>query len=542
MKIINKNRFLYTTLLAGLILLVISGGVLTFFSISERSISGSSRQQDSFYRILRQYDLLASEIYGTQREYDRLHGELDRLERRAIGVESWLSILKRRRALANIHPPSMENYRVSINNALKVYPSSAPITAIAAASLIKNTAINNETEEQLRELLPFFAENSFNNLRLAIHILLGDFRNPQRALSLPAGIVSDGSEFISVNLAVLKTLRADYRGAAADVQMMMNNYPTVNALRFAAEYNYDFGSLERSAEIFSLINDEYAMIRQADALYLAGYRDSASSIWSSLAEIPNELSLYNLAVTTNNKNTSQAWLEKLINLNTASNSDSRQFGLIHYSRMLDHTAALSLLRNTINLSPLNYPYIDLEICRRLAQERNPGRQVAETWLLLDRHSDNEELYRWASWLFFFQRRFDEAQILLDRMDLIKLNADWIDIYKALFFMDEGNLDAAENIFSSIPSQEAEWFVCANLGRIYETIRSPARALEQYELAAAKLQAIQYNPKIASRMQLRISRCFSALNRPGEARRTLQYALDLDPENLAARLDLDRFTY
>jgi len=536
---IDQIQFLRITLLAGLILLILSGAVLTFFYLSERSYSGLARQQDSFFRILREYDVMAAEIYGTQREYDRLHGELDKLEKRAISVESWLSILKRRRALANNHPPSMENYRNSINNALKAYPSSQPIAAIAASALIKNAALNIEAQEQLRSWFPLIVDPSFNNLRLALHVILGDVSSPQRASVLPESIFSDGTEAISINLAALKTLRQDYRSAAADIQMLVNSFPSDNALRFAAEYHYDFGDLHRSAELFSLLHDESSMSRQADALYLAGFPGSAASIWMILADMQNEAGLYNLAVITENKELSASYLEKLVNLDTNSNSVSRQFGLIHYSRFLEYSAALSLLRNTVNFSPIDYPYIDLEICKRQAQGREPGRQLAETWLLLDRHNDNEELYRWAAWYIFFQRRYDEAQILLDRFNLLGFDAAWIDYYRALHFMYEGNLDAAEKILRLMPSQNAQWYVFANLGRVLETVHSPARAIEQYELAAAKLVLTPENYKTAARIQVRIARCFAALNRPGEARRVFEYALNLDPENLTARLELDR---
>ena len=203
-KILNANsiNLLRITLLAGLILLVLSGLTLTVLFLIERGGSSSSRQQDSFSRILREYDSLAQEIYGTQREYDRLHNELDRLEKRAISIESWLSVLKRRRALAKNHPPSVENYKNSINNAQKAYPLSQPIAAIASEALIKNTALNSEAEEQLRRWLSLFSSFSFNNLRLAIHVVLGDFKNTQMAANLPADILSDGTESITVELAL----------------------------------------------------------------------------------------------------------------------------------------------------------------------------------------------------------------------------------------------------------------------------------------------------------------------------------------------------
>jgi len=532
---INSARLLRITLLSGVILLIFTGASLTVFSLFERGVTKTTRQQDSFYRIMREYDSAVRENFGTEREFDHLNSELDKLEKRAIGVESWLSILKRRRALASIHPLSMVNYRNSINNALSAYPYSQQIAAIAAAALIKNSSINRGAEERLRSWLPLLSDPSFNELRLCIHVILGDFGNPRKADVIPANIYTDGTESVSLDLAILRTLRADYRGATVDIQTMLNApNPSSNALRFAAEYNYDFGDLLRSAEIFSMIDDERAMIRQADALYLAGFPESAGALWRILADLENENSLYNLAVTSQDSEAA-VFLEKLANIETVSNTESRQFGLIRYSRFLEQPQAITVLQKSSSFSPADYPFIDLEICKRQSLGRDVGRQLADTWLLLDRHPENEDLYSWAIWYFFFQRRIDEAGILLDRMELLRFDAQWVRFYRALQLMNEGRLDDAENILRSIPSQDGNWQIYANLGRIIESQRSAGRALEQYELALTKTQ----NPKTAARIQLRIARCFTALNRPSDARRALLNALDFDPENLTARLELER---
>jgi len=531
------------TLIAGLILLVISGGVLTLFYLNERRISGSVRQQDSFYRILREYDEKASLFYGTQREIDILHDDLDRLEKKAIGVESWLSIIKRRRSLAINYPSSAENYRNTINNARKAYPQSAPIAAIAAASVVKDSALNREKEEDVRQLLRLFADPAYNKIRLSLHVILGDFNSPENAQVIPADVYSNNEEKLAVNIAIIKALRNDHRGASADIQMMLNGYPSPEAIRFAAEYCYDFGDLMRSAELFSLLKDNNSLIRQADALYLAGFPYNAVSIWLLLAESNNETSFYNLASAAESKSESAMYLEKLVNPGAAVHSDTsaaREFGYIKYSRFLSYSAALTLLRNNKNFPPESYPYIDLEICKRHAENQNLGFQIAQTWLMLDRHEKDKDLHRWAAWHFFFQRRFDEMQILLDRLELFKFSEDWIDIYRALFFMNEGYLDAAENILRSVLNEKAAWDVNANLGRILETIRYPGRALEQYETASVKLlTATPENLKAASRLQVRIAKCLIAINRSGDARRALMTALDLDPENMTAQMEMEK---
>ena len=565
------------TLLAGLILFILTGFILTIFWFTERTGSRAMRQQDSFFLLLREYDASAEIITGTDRELALLNRELDRIEKRAISVESWLSVLKRRRALAELHYPSEGTYRNSINRALKAFPSSQPLTALAAAALVKNTAINNQAEKKLREMLNALTEqeanlpnlrfdvSSFDMLRLSLHILLGDFSGPKTASSwmtasmtaqMGEGLSSDGNEDLIMDLAILNILRANYRDAAYKIQTRLNSPLPVsgNFIRFAGEYYYDFGDIRRSAELFSRLDDEQALIRQADALYLAGYTGSARSIWLILAGTDaagmdadgtdaagtdaagtlNENSLYNLAVTEEDQIQSVSFLEKLANAESLSVKNSRQFGLIRYSRLFGHREAAAILGKPQNITP-NFPYVDLEICRRSSHWQEPGRQVAEAWLLLDRNYDIENLYWWAAWKIFQQRYHDEAQILFNHAQRLMFTGEWVSVYKAIHLMYEGELGMAEKILHSIPSDTAEWHINANLGRIYESQRYPIRAIEQYELAALKVQ----NPKTASIIKSRIARCFFALGRVSEAYSALEHSLELDPDNVNAKFEYDK---
>jgi len=284
-----------------------------------------------------------------------------------------------------------------------------------------------------------------------------------------------------------------------------------------------------------MINDERAMIRQADALYLAGYTEMAAALWNILAAHLNETSLYNLAVISETKEEALPFLEKLVNIQTLSNKESRQFGLIRYSRLLDYSKAISLLQNTVKLSLLDHPYIDLEICKRHAKEQILRRQIAETWLLLDRHENNEELYKWAFWHFFFQRSYDEIAILLDRIKFTPFEGSWIDSYRAIYSMSEGNLNEAYEILNTLSKEDAPWYVYANLGRIWETFLSSGRAIDQYQLALADAP----DPKKRGKIQLQIARCYNSVNKPIEARKAYLHTLELDPDNLSARLELDK---
>ncbi|MDR3139697.1 MAG: hypothetical protein LBT95_08510, partial [Treponema sp.] len=83
--------FLVFLLCGGLILISLYSGVSLFPS------QGIAAREDTFYRDLREYDALLAQ---SRENPERLSGLLDRLEKKALGVESHLAVLKRRRALA----------------------------------------------------------------------------------------------------------------------------------------------------------------------------------------------------------------------------------------------------------------------------------------------------------------------------------------------------------------------------------------------------------------------------------------------------------
>ena len=93
------------TLLTGCILLLLIGGILTVVFIDGGGPVARGKE-NAFYRLLRDYDFKYSQIpeagsdMARYQGLERLDSDLDRLEKRVGGVESWLSVLKRRRQLA----------------------------------------------------------------------------------------------------------------------------------------------------------------------------------------------------------------------------------------------------------------------------------------------------------------------------------------------------------------------------------------------------------------------------------------------------------
>ncbi|MDR2258521.1 MAG: hypothetical protein LBE14_05170 [Treponema sp.] len=558
----GEGRFLKITLLAGIFLALLTGGTLAFFSLRRTPVPA----EDTFRRSLGEYDA----AFRVREDPDRLRLMLDRLEQKAQGVESLLSLLKRRRALARIHPPLISAYREAARKAAAAYPYSEPLAAVAAGALLPGAAISENTAAELRTYASVLSAPQFSPLRISLHILLGDFKSPQTAAALPwldtalpsfrENVYPQAAEALRTDTAILKLLGGAVDEAAAEIQSGLyqtrspnppENPPSPEFLRFAAEFFYDFGDPLRAAELFSRLGTDTDIIRQADALWLSGRPENARNIWTILVSPGGETApvetlpavtaraLYNLALTAADSREAAAWLEQLTAMPAAAGPD-RKYGIIRYSRLLDTLRGQALLEQGLQDFPLD-PLLDLELLRRHAapagrgETWEPGRVTGETWLLLGRHPEAEELYQWAAWYFDYQRQRDETAKLLKTAARHHFDGPWFRLHEALGSLGDGNLDRAEKILLDIPPETAAWQVSANLGRILEARLSPAAALERYETAASLVQ----NREEAARIQLRIARCLKSLGRAQESRRVLEYALDLNPDNLNARLELRR---
>jgi len=506
-------------------------------------------RESAFHRMLREYDFKYRQMADSgavrRQEIDRLDGDLDRLERQAEAVESWLSILKRRRQLARLDSRYEESYRMSAQRAVTAFPHSEPLAVVYAAALVRNTAITRENEAYLRDALPMMGSR-FVPLRLSFHVLLGDFRNVEQALaSLPRDFASPENftatelerEVIYPDLTILKILAGDIPSAAIAIQAALDAFPSPGLIRFAAEYFYDFGSLLRAAELFSLLPDETAIGRQADALWFAGFIDAARAVWTiqtaSITAAHNR-ALYNLALTAPTAEEEAALLERLVA--EGAHDNIRRYGLIHLSRLLDAPRAEALLDGEKNADPL----IGLETLKRRTETEEVARVIADTWLMLGRYPEIEYLYEWGAWYFAQYRNYDETALLLKAAARQQLSGFWVDFHQALVCIREGDLNTAADLLGQAANGAAaggEWAAAANLGRVLETGLAPARALEQYQRAFEIV--VEFDAQAASRIQVRIANCLRNMGRTADSRRALEYALELNPDNLTARLELNR---
>jgi tetratricopeptide (TPR) repeat protein len=208
-------------------------------------------------------------------------------------------------------------------------------------------------------------------------------------------------------------------------------------------------------------------------------------------------------------------------------------GLLGYSRLFGRSRAVDML---MTVDPeQTQPLLDLELLRRRLEQWEISRSVAETWMLLGRHPGDERLYQWGAYFFERQRQYNESALILNQAKMNGMNGPWLDLHEAVAAIRESRLNAAETLLQSASLDSTAWQVPANLGLLQESRRAVSDAFKSYETASSLVK----DNADAARIQLRIARCLRSLGRDQEIRRVLDYALDLDPDNLNARLELHR---
>ena len=555
--------------LGGLILTLALASLLVFFTLS--------RNPDIFPRNLQNTFLLELRNYNTALELERpelLSQRLDRLEKRARTQEEWLSVLKRRRDLAETDDQFLPHYQNSAGNALKAFPHSEAMITIAGDSQIQDPSYTGKVS-LLRNYAGRISQPHNAIIALSLYALAGDLKNPSLAQAIPgiekllaAELPLELKELIQID----EILLGIFRGETAETTIKINElfrtspptrqtatgtesaiYGSPNSgklLSLAGEFFYDYSNPLRAAELFAGLGDSF-LSRTADALALAGEIPAARNIWMALSttpspELPNDQvrSLYNLAVNSATEREAAFWLEKINNSPGASDETMRIFEVILYSRFQNSSRAIAFLtengKDPLLKENTKNPLLQLEILRRRMETIPLERLTAEVWLLLGEHPDEENLYQWGAWYFDWQKLYLETAELINIASQRRFSAPWLDLTRSLALIREGNIDQGlailEEQFKKNPL--GGWRYPANIARVQESYGSVSAALANYEIAAE----LSKNPRDTSLLQLRISRCLENLGRREESRQALELALHLDPDNFEAKLlyrNLDR---
>jgi tetratricopeptide (TPR) repeat protein len=575
----THKRLLSRVCLAGAALtLLFCGFTVYVFVCSGRSFfpprGGEPAFGESFHQKLLKYDAFAAAFPP----FKDLVRALDALEKDALGTESHLSALKRRRALARNGIAAGNTYDwgaylAAAERSAAKFPGDEMIMAAASEA-----AVLAGYPEKAWEYASGITQKSLLPLAFGAAVLAGALETPEKA----AALERSGELFLSIrendpvrnrerfiiNAAIVRILTGDVRGAGILIPALLGvksgpESAAEKALNFAAEYYYDFGDPERAAEIFVRLGGEADLGRAADALALAGKREHAKGLWIVLASpdengfivTPSEIlvrSLYNMASVAETPEEELTLVRRAISIDP-----EHLYSLIRYSRFLPTEEALTFLDN--ENANQDKPLAALESLKRRRGNWPVEKIIPETWFLINRYEASalnagEEpgaaiLYRWACYYFDFQKKYDESARLIRNAERNGIGGPWRDFHRALALLRKNEFAEGETLLLGIEERYGRdenrtvagnpdgifWQVPANLGRIREAAQSFQTALDYYENAADRVSG----KADAARICYRIARCLRSLGRDREARDALERGLSLDGENMAIRLELTR---
>ena len=559
--------------ITGLILaLILSWSMVLFGLILRRDVPvKGSYSENSFTRELREYDLFDGPKRALEgEEIQQIEKRLSRLQKQARGVEEQLSVLKRRRVLALLDRRYINAYEKAAHEAAEAFAHSVPIAAVAAEAAVLGA---DGAQALLKNYAGRLSQNRFGSLELSVHVLAGNLEDPATAAALPGLETLLSRDFACppqtrINLLadefLLRALKGDIPGASARLSFLIAEAPHDTGLqRMGAEFFYDHNNPLKAADLFSRLaasgksDGERDIARAADALVLAGEIPGARNIWLALSSPDNAAanerpgdgfsgqiryrSLYNLAASSADSQEKLSWIEKLLSFRSQRGlamDSTGIYSIIRYTRLLDTPRSIAVLNELVLNERRKIPLLDLELLRRRLDTLPPNRAAAEVWLLLGRQSEDEDIYEWAAWYFDHQRLYGETARLLKEAARKRMSGPWIDLHRSLALIREGKTSEGEKILLYLSEKEAgplSWEIFANLGRIREGRRAVPAALEAYQSAAALVA----DKAAAAQVQIRISRCLEALDRIRESRNAMEYALELDGENLNIRRELRR---
>jgi tetratricopeptide (TPR) repeat protein len=523
--------------LVGIGLAIVMAFILLFSSINRDTLVFPLQSARNFARDLKRYDDAL-----TKERPELLEKRLDVLEKQVRAQEEWLSLLKRRRNLARLDSQYVSSYQKSGREAVRAFPYSEAIIAVAGESLLFTPRANIGP---LYEYASSLSQPRFAPLVLSIYALTGILGDPEETARIGgmenllfANLAPELRNLFRINTILMEIFKGEISAASVGINGLLEANPySRNFLILGAEFFYDYGNPLRAAELFFRLGDSH-IGRIADALALAGETPAARNIWTALANTESDpalsvQSLYNLASTSDSQQEATAWLEKIFTSNAA-NGPYRLYATILYTRLQNTSRSITLLEEQ---NTFNEPLLDLELLRRRLDLWPIDRSVAEVWLLLGHHPESEALYQWAAWYFDRQKFYTETAQLIKIIGQREISAPWAELVQALALLREGDigegLKILETEFKKNPA--GDWRVPANLARTMESRRSVSAALDYYQRAVALTDSRQS----LAVLQLRISRCLEALGRFEESRRALEYALELDPENYNVRTEIWR---
>ncbi|GHV83091.1 hypothetical protein AGMMS50212_04310 [Spirochaetia bacterium] len=586
MKKIKRRVLIKAACVSGIAVLLFFLGVLIWTSVITKTKFFGGKQDDSplsFYELLETFDTTKKETeLGAFFEKEFFLNLLGKMEESTVGAEALLSVLKRYRSLALTDKTFLKNYQMTCTRAGEKFPHSSVIAALKAEAVVlsetgEKQKIDTDEIKKTAALLAYnkpLSESSFFPISFCLYVLADSMHDIKSAQKIPRSTELFASminalakedtlqnennirENLIVDQALLQILSQKQEQAAIPLENLnVRSKMTPNTIEFLAEYFYDFSNPLIAAELWMRLAGDKNIFRAASAYYLAGQLENARKLWSLLAihaihdEGNDEYltlranSLYNLASTMNDSKNNEKQIEYLEQLLTElgdieTPAPPFTFGVIRWTRLQNDDKAISVLKE--NYWTKTIPLFDLELLRRRLNTLPVNKSIADTWLLLNRHPRDVELYAWAAWLFSFQRQEEELQAIKHFASQNLVDPSFLQIYDAIRLIFEKEPQQAFKILQDQEFLDTDWIFNANLALLLDYRHEYKAALESYKKAASLIQTNKTNAKSAVRLQLKIAHCYSVLGDTENARNAVLRGLEIDPDDTQARLSLRAF--
>lgn len=466
---------------------------------------------------------------------------LESYENKPIGSETALSLLKRYRLLA-LKGLRYDVYTAKAREFYEKYPKQGAILSLFLDSCL---LMPHELSQSVTDLLLHLDPRDISPENASLILLVLHKANfidtPQRFMQIPYGTdllnqllvnAEHSSSIFTNNAVVALILSGNIQAALAAGKGGVGTTVSFDALY--ANLLYDFGSPEDAALLFRKLYEQDGnykyLLQEADAYVKGGNILKARGVWK---ELEQNLSgsglitvLYNQGSTGADPAERKDYFLRLLSIDKF-----HEYGVLQYTRLLPHTEALSFLRSL----PIykTHALLQLEALRLEYSGANRPFVPGSLWILLNRFPQDERLYHWGAWYLYTIGNIQELEKLLAMAQEKGIQHPSLVLYPALRALEQGKLETAQKLLASYPSREC--YIPANLGKLYQKTYRILNAIEMYQLAASLAQ----DTKIESRLYHQIGDCFLSLEKLSEARRSYEYAIQLNPNNIEATFALQQ---
>jgi len=473
--------------------------------------------------------------------------DLAQLSTNAKDSGAALSLLKRYRILVvKAQPKTIQSelndlYVQRADQFYKIFPQRAELLMLFLDSLSLLSRPLSESEKYLLKNISLRSISNKNAKLLMLVLQKAYMNTPAHFKELPYGtallqelikIDEHKMGVFAVNNVLALALAGNVQAALGAGNRLAGTSSMAKTI--LANLLYDFGSPEEGAHLFQSLyeaeGNRVFLLHTADAYAKAGRFTEAKRLWqdllANLSGREKVAVLYNLGSLSDSISKRKAYFAQLLQI-----QQLHEYALVQYSRLLPREEAKAFVIQ----SPLysKSPLLQLEMVRNDFAGSFSTYKTGNLWFLLNRFPQDERLYHWGAWYLYQIGNTQELEKLLAMATEQHIEHPALNFYSALLAMDKGQLAEAEKLLASSSSEV--WYVPANLAKVYEVTYRLPKAIEYYQLAAS----FAPNPVTASRLYEQIGTCYLHLDKNSDARRSFEYALQLNPDSITASFALQK---